>query len=290
MSSFPTPKLIFEISAPKKIDPHFYNKLSRLLQFSNKISLTSHPKESLSGIDRNIQLIEKLRTCFRVELDIIVHVTCFDVNELNLVDKLQQLLNLQVKQVLVISGDNYTREQHMWPNFKSSSSLLRAMQQQKLTETFERLYVAAYPAEMSSSAFDELSLKLSSGANGIVTQCVYDTDSVLNFSKQIEDSSQGSTDTRIVEIIPSTALFKDYKSLKRFESLTQAQPAQELSDKLLQLSGDQTLISNHTKHYSQKLICDLLKSYNGLHLCTLNQLDFTFELLTDIQTTRKFNQ
>lgn len=274
-----------ELNPPIKSDevPGYYAKVEPLLMRTSLVSLTSHHANGLTGFERSLNLIKYIRSVREDPIDILVHLTCRDVDRASLLSKLQQLEGENVSRLLLLSGENYIGSTSSDTEFKNSTELLEEIVSRKFNTRFESLAIAGFPGgnRLSSNnnleEYARLASRLQTGAiDTIYTQCIFDYEEFDKFAGTVKRHLESD-----IDIIPSVALFKDLKSLERVVRLTRVQ------NNVANLrSLSESIDEKHARKLCTTYLTNLCKSFlsadHQVNLCLFGQVDLAREILDEI--------
>lgn len=204
----------------------YYDKISKLLEQTNRVSIASKPSSSppLGGFEKSVRLVGFLRSV-RPNLDILFHVTCRDLNKLNIKHKLNQLRELDIDKLLVVTGDNYERPEADQSAYGNSVELVEAIGGQ--FNWLGSIAVGGYPGGNGRQSHDNkaecqrLARAVQVGASSVLTQCVFDLHLFDEFRRTMSEVFGEK-----VEVIPSVALFTGKRDLERVLGLTRFRGSQ----------------------------------------------------------------
>lgn len=236
-------KFLLELSAPTNPEniPKLYQKIQNLVTLTGRVGIISKPfGKSIPGFDRSYNLANFLLKR-HPQLEVLYHLTCHDLNKVNIQSRVASLERLGIKRLLIVSGDGYELAED--PNlsslqFTNSHELAQSIMSN--FNCFESIAVAGYPGGNGRSSFnneqecERLSRVLRLGISEIYTQCVFDIDTFLEFDRMIQLKFPQ------VRAVPSVALFKSSLDLNKIANLTRVSGArfQELKSQLEQVSSE----------------------------------------------------
>ena len=279
-------KFIIELHAPKNPEniPNYVNTKKNLFSHTKSVSIASKSFcDSISGFDFSYNLASYLLDRDGA-LDILFHVTCYDLNMVTIRTRLTLLKQLGIKKILVVSGDMYEQ---------SSNIRLRKLQYANSHELagvilrdfnwFDSIGVAGYPggngkdSSNDEEECDRLAGVLQLGVREVYTQCVFDSKSFGEFSRIFGRRFPA------VGLVPSVALFKSLSNLELISKLTRVTNVAVKS-----LEGSlKTLSLQEAEFYSisfiEGLCLDLLHSFSKrpikIDLCTFGHFDLAQTLM-----------
>lgn len=273
-------KFIIELKAPRNPETiaSFYEKIERLLSTTGHVSIASKPfGESMPGFDFSHNLANYLLDR-NPRLDILLHVTCYDLNKVNIQSRLTSLQHLKVKRLLIVSGDGYR------PSEKPELRALQFGDSHELAERilrdfnwFDSIAVAGYPGGNEQSSFNNqeecrrLSRVLRLGVAEVYTQCVFDVETFAELSRMIR------LEFAQVRVVPCVALFKSSSDMNKIARLTRVKgpKVHELRGQLEQMSPEAS--KTFSFEYLSSL-CNRLAA-ESINLCTFGQFEMAESLL-----------
>lgn len=213
--------MIIELKAPNSSEnfKQFLEKIECLIDRTNRVSIVSKPSTlSESSFDSNYYFANFL-TELKPNIEILFHLTCRDLNKVNIQPRLCLLKSLGIKQLLVVTGDNYCRPAEDGElHFLDSNELVSYIADN--CNWFKSLGVAGYPggngkqSQNNSEELLRLRTKLLAGANVIYTQCLFDLKAYEEFVNEVKVRFER------VDIVPSVAVFDSSNALERILVLT----------------------------------------------------------------------
>lgn len=233
--------------------PQYFEKFKCVLKYTKRFSIVSHSvADSITGFDRGFNLAKYLLS--RDEnVNILFHLTCKDLNRVNIESRLTLLKNLGIRRLLLITGEQYSKPDKFHRLYFANSTELVQHISGNFGSWFESLAVAGYPEPESQADLlgDELvenpkhasheeqpKGSASSGGNNsctndsfhslsgklhllkvdsIYTQCVWNANMFERFINRIDKSQFAN---QLNEIVPSVAVFQDQATLDRVAKLT----------------------------------------------------------------------
>lgn len=275
-------ELIVELIPPKRADEQvFVENIKHILQYTQKFSITCHPRHQLSGHDRGINLVKLIREQISKTVELVFHLTCRDVNKLDIDTKLHELNSLQVNNLLLVTGDRFEYSDN---SFESSLELLKYINH-KHHGKFKNLLVAGYPQRYDchshNQAWQIVCSKIEAGCTGIITQCIYELEDYSKFAGDIRKFD------RSIEVIPSVTIV----DRERFEELKFSRNSRiRLQDGTLEKL--ETKLKSTAQDISDLIYKLLLESsgYNRaarLHFCGLNNFEMSRRVLEILETRFK---
>lgn len=265
--------------------PKYFDKISDLLHYTNKVSIASKQIGLVPGFDQNYNLAKYLLTR-KPSLDILFHLTCNDLNKVNVHSRLTLLGLLDIKRVLVVTGDDYIPpETQSELFFKNSNELLECIIKLNWATRFKSIGVAGYPdgngkeSRNNQEECERLRHKLELGANAIYTQCIFDPKVFKDFAYHIR---RKFSHLPVIDIVPSVAVFQRHSNLQMISKLTRVSLDERLATRFCGL--DDNVCRAQAKEYLLSL-CRALKDKSLLtvDLCTFGQFELTSEIIKELQ-------
>lgn len=278
-----------------KLIPTYYERQAKLFQFTNQISLSSHPVSndtcSISGFDRNYNLAKYMISQWPY-FDIVFHLTCYDLNRANIHARLHLLRILNIRRVLIVSGDLYRQPDRYRTMYFGSSADIVEFIQQNYPNLFESVAIAGYPKSEGESFSDELHVatKARFGAKRVYTQCLFDWKSYESYEKLL---SQSAT-TRNLEIVPSIALFKNVEGLDKvillagFRVVGNIENLRKIVERY-QHSNQHDLMLATTKEFFINLCKEFVQHRPNvlINLCLLGLVDMAYDVIVNVTQCMK---
>lgn len=260
--------------------PVYFKKFECLLKFTNSFSIPSHPSGQVSGFDRSYNLASFLRHK-SPNINILFHITCNDLNRVNILSRLTSLRALQIKRILVITGENYRPP--------DSAKDLRYIDSCQLTahilqefDWFDSVGIAGYPGDKFGRSNQEecirLRNKMKPGIDRIYTQCIFKADEFKLFSEEAKDALRPG-----LEIVPSVAIYNDTTSLSKVSRLTRLKLDDELLASLQQFESIEKQ-KGLAKSSNIKLCRELMEFRSNIQIiiCAFGLFEFTKEILEEL--------
>lgn len=268
-------QFIVELMAPR--DPvrnhQFVSDIGPFLGEARRVSLTSKATvDGISGFDHSWNLADRLLR-EHPQPDILFHLTCRDLNKVNLKARLMALETLGVRNILLVTGDHYNRQTKR-PElyFVDSTDLLSAV---KSYWPPENIAVAGYPDQ--PDAWQSLRRKVDIGVGRIFTQCISDWRSLRMFQETLE-SLYGNPP----EIVPSVAIFKNLASLERAARLTRFGGNSLLVEQLRDTPLEKAEAFSRTNIVDLCRKCRTECRSETFNMCTFNQYEFTRTIIQQL--------
>lgn len=281
-------RLSLELSSPLDPNdiPRYYERLGKLFLFTNSVSLASHPLKTgaltVTGFERNYNLATYMLDQWPY-FDILFHLTCFDLNKVNVRARLTLLKGLKIKRILLISGDGYQSSNKLSRlSFINSEELIRCIHLE-YPNWFESLAIAGYPNDDESIEFNNLEsiiAKARYGASAVYTQCLFDW---LTF-EGLEKSLKAHEETKHLDLVPSIALFDGSIKLVRILRVLQAR----IPKKLHYLEGLTDEQGTEGRNISREFIIDLIAGFQTrrpeklINLCLFGLFDLALDIIENI--------
>lgn len=278
--------IIVELNPPTNPNniPVYFNKLVCLLKYTESFSISSHSNGSISGFDRSFNLARYLRLKVP-NADILFHITCKDLNKVNIFARLTLLRTLEIGKILVVTGEGYEFSKlNPELHYKNSEELVDDILTQY--SWFQSVSIAGYPANNlreNQIECERLSKKILSGSDSIHTQCIFSANEYEEFEKMMKDYNQS------INVVPSIAIFKDLNHLERISRLMRVKLNEHLVSDLSKLDNA------YWGHFSKSFIVNLCmklklaqsSSRPSLNICTFNLFEMTVEVLEEISLKSK---
>lgn len=260
-----------------------------MLKYTKSFSISSHPTSDgvISGFDRSYNLAQYLLQR-HPDVSILLHVTCYDLNRVNINARLTLLRSLGVRRILVITGQQYNAAK-LSPNnedllFKNSCVLLRHIKE-NYSQWFELVATAAYPQVHGSSEYREVKRLVDKSMDGFVgafyTQCLFSVDELEPFFSLLAKRLPS------IQLVPSIALFNSVEALEKSIRLTgvriDSTQHQNLIDALFETQHSFALEGSYSKVYLERL-CDnlrlMLKTETlEINICPFGLFNFAADLI-----------
>lgn len=273
-----TTRFRFELNPPMKEDSiaNYYNKFEHhLRKYSNSISLTSKTLNSVKGFVRNQKFLSHL-SAFNQDLDILLHLTCFDVDRNNLNSTIRSLHDTGINRLLIISGENFKPKEPSI-EFRNSQELIDSID---LTRKLKTLAIAGYPSidiEQNELECSRLIKRLkSTNATAVYTQCIMDAQVFKTFRENLDESDLH------IPLVPSIALFDSVENLDKVSRLTRVSGCDKLITDLNKIKTKEG-----QKKFCKEFLTNLIQELDKLNLeeinvCAFNLFEFADELLQGI--------
>lgn len=255
-----------------------------------ELSSTTTINSIATGFDRSLAMLRELRKTFP-QKDIMFHLTCYNLNRENIDSKLLTLSDMNVRRLLVVSGEGFTRLAARLDDdghFHNSLDVVKYINENHLG-LFETVGVSGYPHGHPDSPnrlqdLNVIKQKVGHGANLIVTQCIFSFDEYLEFADTVADSGIVN-----VPIYPSILLYESLEGLKRFASMARVNPPRSLLDQLSVVGVNN--FQDRALQNSLDLLKDLLESKENLeiHISPINRFEFALKVLKHLEECLRAN-
>jgi len=207
------------------------------------------------------------------------HITCIGSTKENIKKLIQEYIDKKIDRVVALRGDLPENEKNTG-EFSYANELVEFIREE--TNNHFKIKVAAYPEFHPQSKDHQTDLinlkrKVDAGADFIITQFFYNTDS---FSHFLDDCEQLQIN---VPIIPGIMPIYNWKKLLSFANTCGADIPLWLRRRMESYGDDIESIHNYgcdvvTKMCEKILTADI----HGLHFYTLNQADLTAKICKNL--------
>lgn len=280
-----------ELSPP--IDPYhlgaYYEEFKHLLKYTKSFSVSSHSTSAglISGFYRSYNLARYLLER-HPDVDILYHITCHDLNRINIQARLSTLKALGIRRILVITGEGYTKPAKCLKNrelfYRNSVELLREIKATGLGQWFELIAIAGYPSPNEAELeCDRLVAKSIDGfVNAIYTQCLFSVSNLSTFFELLDRKLPS------VKIVPSIALFDSMQSLNRSSRLTKVKPSENLLFYLQAIDEEDSVrfCRRYLEQICRKFAERLTKNEAlEINICSFGLFDFASQLIESLEFT-----
>lgn len=276
-------QFVIELVPPNNRDniPKYFRTIEKFLDFTKTFGITSKPSDTVSGFDLGLSLASYLLEQDR-QLDILFHITCKDVNKFNIHSRLNQLRLMNIKKVLLVTGDHYVPHD-LQIHYADSNELVEDVMA-KYRSWFESVAVAGYPGgngHVSNNDLqecDRLRAKLIAGVDCIYTQCIFDSASYKRFRSTLLQSQAGHT---AVHVIPSVAIFRQPSSLDIITKYARVKPNDTLIDQLNRLEPNAH--GAFCKRYLMALLSELQQCCTNVNVCMFGSYELALDILQELK-------
>ncbi|XP_055389135.1 methylenetetrahydrofolate reductase (NADPH)-like [Condylostylus longicornis] len=196
----------------------------------------------------------------------LLHLSCYQMTT----ERLKNIVRTtNVKNVLIIRGDLVDKEQE----FKYASDMVRKLKEIKNDIS---IGVCGYPdihpeAKSMEEDLKNLKFKVDSGADFIITQLCFSTDSIINFIKKCREIGIYQP------VIPGVFVPTSWSNLEKMVKITKVSMETSLLKQFESYKADDERFKEFSTKTFENMIKELVfnkKSYcNGVHLFTLNSFE-----------------
>ncbi|XP_068094851.1 methylenetetrahydrofolate reductase (NADPH) [Hyperolius riggenbachi] len=212
-------------------------------------------------------------------LETVLHMTCCHQTKEEITNHLQKAKRLGLKNIMALRGDPIGEE---WEDeaegFNYAVDLVKHIRQE--FDDYFDICVAGYPkghpeAESYEQDLKRLKEKVDAGADFIITQLFFRSETFLNFLKDCR--AIGIT----CPILPGIFPIQGYCSLRQLVKLSKLEVPQEIKDVVEPIKDNDAAIRNYGIELAVSMCRELLDSgmVNGLHFYTLNREVATMDIL-----------
>ncbi len=222
--------------------------------------------------------LETVKTLIELGDETYPHISCIGSTKKELSKLLRQYQTLNVKKLVVLRGD-ITKNAALGELTHASD--LVAFIRQESGNTFQ-IEVAGYPeyhpeSTSPQSEINFLQNKVSSGANGIITQYFYNIDAYFYFLEQCDKAGIN------VPITPGIMPITNYARLKRFSNVCGAEiPRWILKNLEAYQDDDASLIQFGTEVVTEMCQSLIDSGTTSLHFYTLNRSEATLDIYKNL--------
>ncbi|CAH1117430.1 unnamed protein product [Phaedon cochleariae] len=212
--------------------------------------------------------------------EVLLHLAGRNLNEGQVVEILDEVKRLGVRNLLVLQGDpsHFLEKDDAKCDFPYASHLVKFIQE-KYGHYFV-IGVAGYPEKQPKSENQEedynyLEMKVSCGADFIITQACYTLERLTTFVKRCR--SKGIH----VPITPGIFIISSFKTLKAMSKFCGISIPQDIFDIVERNKDNEETVREYGIHVATQLAKDILSNrelFEGFHVFTLNN----FELLAAV--------
>ncbi|KAM9299174.1 methylenetetrahydrofolate reductase (NADPH) [Gastrophryne carolinensis] len=212
-------------------------------------------------------------------LETVLHMTCCQQTKEEITKHLQKAKHQGLKNIMALRGDPIGEE---WEDeaegFNYATDLVKHIRQE--FDDYFDICVAGYPkghpeAESYEKDLKHLKEKVDAGADFIITQLFFRTETFLKFLKDCRD--MGIT----CPIMPGIFPIQGYISLRQLVKLSKLEVPQEIKDVIEPIKDNDAAIRNYGIDLAVSMCRELLDSglVHGLHFYTLNREVATIDVL-----------
>lgn len=286
------PRYIIELCPP--IDPEdvpaYCKKFERLYRYTSIFALSSHSVELISGFDRCYNLA-KYMLQQRPGIDILFHITCNDINRVNISSRMILLKELNIRKILVVTGEGYKVPTRLQKLYYLNSTQLGEQISEGFSQWFDSIAIAGYPSNdliQTAAECNRLCEKLSkvSRTDTIYTQCVLDSaEEYILLDKAIRRELGGKT----VKVVPSIAIYDDCSGFLKAWRLI-GEPGGEQKESYIRGIFD-NIDTKSSGFALEKLssLCNQIRDLNcmlPIYVCAFNKFDIVEELILRLSELR----
>ncbi|KAM8926956.1 methylenetetrahydrofolate reductase (NADPH) [Pelodytes ibericus] len=212
-------------------------------------------------------------------LETVLHMTCCQQTKEDITGHLQRAKHLGLKNIMALRGDPIGEEwEEESEGFNYAVDLVKHIRQE--FDDYFDICVAGYPkghpeAESYEEDLKRLKEKVDAGADFVVTQLFFRTETYLKFLKDCRDI--GIT----CPIVPGIFPIQGYCSLRQLVKLSKLEVPQEIKDVIEPIKDNDAAIRNYGTDLAVSMCRQLLDSglVHGLHFYTLNREVATIDIL-----------
>ncbi|NXT87445.1 MTHR reductase, partial [Anhinga rufa] len=212
-------------------------------------------------------------------LETILHMTCCNQTKDDITGHLQKAKRLGLKNIMALRGDPVGEEwEEEVDGFNYAVDLVKHIRNE--FDDYFDICVAGYPkghpeAESYEADLRHLKEKVFAGADFIITQLFFQSETFLKFMKDCQ--AIGIT----CPIIPGIFPIQGYHSLRQLVKLSKLEVPQEIKDVIEPIKDNDAAIRNYGVELAVSMCRELLDSgaVHGLHFYTLNREVATTEVL-----------
>lgn len=288
-------KFTVELSAPlNPLDiPAYCEKFIGLFKYTNSFSIASHATSVVAGFDRSYNLSRYL-LAFKPSIELLFHITCNDINKVNIHSKMSLLRMLKIEKILVVTGENYLARDARY-EFSDSSELIHHISE-NFGQWFKLIAVGGYPERENQKECDRLLKKISLVETknvAIFTQCLFESEKFGNFDETMTKVWKEHNNNSELEIVPSIALFYDDVTLEKVIHLTRVELNHNFVEKLaVKLKNIQPVdLESYSKSYFVNLCTDLIECRSNtdvqhINICTFGLFSLAEQILETLTSHR----
>ncbi|KAH1175824.1 hypothetical protein KIL84_022349 [Mauremys mutica] len=212
-------------------------------------------------------------------LETVLHMTCCNQTKEEITGHLQKAKHLGLKNIMALRGDPIGEEwEEEVEGFNYAVDLVKHIRCE--FDDYFDICVAGYPkghpeAESYEADLRHLKEKVSAGADFIITQLFFRSETFLAFMKDCQ--AIGIT----CPIVPGIFPIQGYHSLRQLVKLSKLEVPQEIKEVIEPIKDNDAAIRNYGVELAVSMCRELLDSgmVSGLHFYTLNREVATTEIL-----------
>lgn len=215
------------------------------------------------------------------EVSVVPHFTCIGSNKESILQFLQILKNLNIKNILALRGDppqNNPAYNPALDSFKHANELVEFLR----SNSDLNIAVAGYPdkhpeAKTLEEDIDNLKRKVDAGASAVITQLFYANDNFFKFTEKTKKAGIN------VPVIPGILPLTNYNQVERIISLCGAVISKEMKEQLELNKNDKETVRKIGIEHAVYQIKELIKfGIKGVHMYTLNKAEVSTKVLENI--------
>ncbi|CAE6420526.1 unnamed protein product [Rhizoctonia solani] len=284
------PYFTFEFFPPRT-DQGYSNLLTRISGLASLKPIAASVTWGAGGSTRDRSL-DLAGFCQRDNgLDIILHLTCTNMEKGTIDDTLATAMERGISTVLALRGDPPRGEEY-WipadPRFQHAEDLVTYIKQHPTFGSHFCIGVAGYPDGHSEGGGEEeqlshLKRKVDAGAEFIITQLFYDVEKFKSWVRKVRNTGIS------IPVIPGVMPLQTYATFTRMTELCKATVPQHIQANLDAIKHDDQLV----KEYGVSLAVSMIRSIlvdgdiKGVHFCTLNLEKSVRKILDELGWTHE---
>ncbi|XP_002737338.1 methylenetetrahydrofolate reductase (NADPH) [Saccoglossus kowalevskii] len=245
--------------------------------------ITWHPAGNPAGNSPTSSMMIASAALNYCGLDTMLHITCANLNKEQITKYLIKAKNQGIRSILALRGDpiNGDEWQKLENGFNYATDLVKHVRDE--FGDYFVIAVAGYPqghpdAESYEDDIRHLKEKVDAGADFIITQLFFDSQTFLKFVKDCRDIGI------VVPIIPGIFPIQGYHSLRQLVKLSKLTVPKHITDVIDPIKDDDAAIRKFGVHNAIKICQELYKSGEvyGIHIYTLNREVASIEILKSL--------
>ena len=234
-----------------------------------------------------------------------MHLTCTNMDECKIRQALDFAKKNNIRNIMALRGDppkplnnkKTSENEKTVNNEKSSNDTLKFSYAIDLVKFIRYEYgdyfhisVAGYPEGHPDGEYNQdlkyLKEKVDAGADLVITQLFYDTETFVNF---VKDSRKIGINC---PILPGILPIINYNNFKRMTSFCKVKVPQFILDGLEPIKNDDSKVADYGVKLAIQMCSDIIKSGvgKGLHFYTLNRVDSCKEILKGLKLLRNLHK
>ncbi len=277
------PLVSFEFFTPKTHDGDlaFFGKtLPALLKLKPDYCSVTYGAGGTSR-DKTLSMVDSIQK--QSGLPVMAHITCIGSTRTQILDLLENAKRLQIRNILALRGDppaGSSGFEQVPGGFRYAHELV------SLTRSVGgfSIGVAGFPEghiecrEGKEVDWERLKAKIDLGADFVVTQLFFDNALFHRFREHLASKLGVS-----VPIIPGIIPILNAGQIQRFVQMSGASIPKELANRLDELGGDDSAVTEFGIDYATRQCQDLIQAgVPGLHFYTLNKALPTARILSQL--------